>query len=75
MRGRRGQVIVLFAGLVVLLLGMCALAVDVGMLHATQARLQNAADAAALAAALQYVQERNAAASESEARTAATSQA
>jgi len=75
MRGRRGQVIVLFAALVVVLLGMCALAVDVGMLYATQARLQNAADAAALAAALQYVQERNAAASESEARTAATSQA
>ncbi|MCD6416193.1 MAG: hypothetical protein J7M08_05805 [Planctomycetes bacterium] len=72
---RRGQMIVLFAGLVVVLLGMCALAVDVGMLHATQAQLQNAADAAALAAGLEYVQERNDGSSESEARAAATSEA
>ncbi len=48
--GERGQVLVMVAGLLIVLLGMAALAVDLGG-YATQRRdLQNAADSAALAA-------------------------
>ncbi|MGO4235798.1 pilus assembly protein TadG-related protein [Pseudarthrobacter sp. YAF2] len=56
MRGRgdgneRGVVAVMMALLLVVLLGCAALAVDVGMLYATRAQLQNGADAGALAIA------------------------
>lgn len=46
-----GQVLVLFALLMVVLMGFAALTIDVGMAYATKAKLQNAADAAALAGA------------------------
>ena len=48
---RPGAVIVLVAVLIVVLLGFTVLAVDVGYMYNTRAELQNAADAAALAAA------------------------
>ncbi|MHC4788505.1 MAG: pilus assembly protein TadG-related protein, partial [Planctomycetota bacterium] len=47
---RRGQIIVLAPVVIVVLLAMLALTADVGNMIATRARLQNAADAAALAA-------------------------
>src|SRR5439155_25572150 len=50
-RSERGQVIMLAALLLPLLLGMAALAVDVGSYSAHRRNLQNAADAIALAAA------------------------
>ncbi|HXF50070.1 MAG TPA: pilus assembly protein TadG-related protein [Dehalococcoidia bacterium] len=51
MRSERGQVLPLVAGLIVVLLGMTALAVDIGGFVAHRRSLQNAADAMALAAA------------------------
>lgn len=47
----RGVVAVMVALLLVVFLGCAALAVDVGMLYATKAQLQNGADAGALAVA------------------------
>jgi Flp pilus assembly protein TadG len=47
----RGQVLVLFAGALLVLLLICALAFDVGMLFVERRDQQNAADAAALAGA------------------------
>ena len=49
--GERGATAVLFALLLVPLLGFAAIAVDVGSLYAERARLQVAADAAAIAVA------------------------
>lgn len=49
--GERGAVAVLFALLLVGLVGFIALAVDLGALYAKRQELQNAADSAALAAA------------------------
>jgi uncharacterized membrane protein len=45
---RRGAVLVQFAVLVAVLLGIAALASDLGLIRATQASMQNAADAGAL---------------------------
>jgi hypothetical protein len=54
MAGRRGgQVVVLSAALLVVLVGICILAIDVGRLFVCRAQLQNAVDAAALAGASQ----------------------
>lgn len=50
-RGQRGQVMVLFALMMVVLLVMLALAVDGGLLYVQRRWAQNAADAAALATA------------------------
>ena len=50
-RGERGQVLVLFAGGVLALLAVAALAFDVGMMLLERRDEQNAADAAALAGA------------------------
>lgn len=50
-RNENGQVIVLAALLMVVLMGFAALAIDVGMVAFTKGKLQNAADAAALAGA------------------------
>ncbi|MEJ1113109.1 Tad domain-containing protein [Paenarthrobacter sp. CCNWLY172] len=47
----RGATTVVVAGLMVVLLGFAALAVDVGAMYAEKAQLQNGADAAALAIA------------------------
>lgn len=49
--GERGAVSVLVALLMVVFLGFAAVAVDVGMLYAERAQLQNGSDAAALAVA------------------------
>ncbi len=49
--GERGAATIIVAGLMVVLLGFAALAVDVGALYAEKAQLQNGADAAALAIA------------------------
>ncbi len=50
-RGETGQVLILFALLIPVLLGMAALAIDLGSYSAERRTLQNAADAIALAAA------------------------
>jgi Flp pilus assembly protein TadG len=50
-RKRRGVVVVLAAVLMVVMLGMIAFAVDVGMITVSRTELQTAADAAALASA------------------------
>lgn len=47
----RGAATIMVAGMMVVLLGFAALAVDVGALYAEKAQLQNGADAAALAIA------------------------
>ena len=52
-RRRGGQVLVLFAVAMVVLVIMCALTADVGRMVTSQAELQNAVDAAALAGASQ----------------------
>jgi hypothetical protein len=52
-RGERGQIIVLFALVIVMLMGMVALAVDVGVLRNASQNLWNALDAGALAGASQ----------------------
>ena len=48
---RPGTVIVMVAGFLVVLVGFTTLAVDLGYMYNTRAELQNAADAAAMAAA------------------------
>lgn len=50
-KDERGASTIIVAGLMVLLLGFAALAVDVGAIYAEKAQLQNGADAAALAIA------------------------
>jgi Tfp pilus assembly protein PilX len=51
-RGRRkGTVLILFAAMLIVLLGMLAFAIDIGVTIHHRASLQNAADASALAAA------------------------
>jgi len=50
-RGQRGSVIILFALSLFVLIGIGALAIDIGFLHTTRSELQNVADAAALAGA------------------------
>ncbi len=70
-RSRRGQVLVASVLGVCVLAGMAALTVDVGYLCLTNARLQNAADAASLAATYVLLSERLEGAGEQSARTAA----
>jgi hypothetical protein len=50
---RRGNVVVLFALLIVLIIGMLAFSIDVGYIMLIRTQLQSAADSAALAAASQ----------------------
>jgi len=54
-RRRIGQVLVLFAGAIIVLVLICAITVDVGLMVTCRAELQNAVDAAALAGASQLV--------------------
>lgn len=68
---RAGQVLVMCTVALVVVVAVAALAVDVGYLFATQARLQNAADAASRAAILELWERRASSDSESDARTAA----
>jgi Flp pilus assembly protein TadG len=72
---RRGQIIIAAAFSLLVLCGMAAMAIDVGYIFCTQARLQNAADAAALAATQKLVEQRNNKATEQAARTAAVVEA
>jgi Flp pilus assembly protein TadG len=51
LRGERGAAAVLFALVLVPMLGFTAIAVDIGSVYAERSRLQTAADAAALAVA------------------------
>lgn len=53
--GRRGTVVPLTAVVMIVLLGMVAFAVDVGLMCWTKAELQNAADAGALAGAAKLI--------------------
>lgn len=55
----RGAVSIMVAFLMVLLLGFAAIAVDVGVLYAERAQLQNGADAAALAMAQKCARDLN----------------
>ena len=50
-KSESGQVVVLAAGAMLVIIGMAALAVDVGSLYATRRNMQTAADAAAIAGA------------------------
>ncbi len=50
-RNRRGQIVLLAAGVLFVLLGFSGLAVDIGLLYSTRRRMQTAADAAAIAGA------------------------
>lgn len=54
-RDERGQVVVLVAILIVVLLGFAALAVDVGYMYTTRHELQRSADSGALAGASSFV--------------------
>jgi hypothetical protein len=49
---RRGTIVIMFAVLLPVLLGMTGLVIDCGLMMATQRQVQNAADAAAMAAAM-----------------------
>ena len=53
-RNESGQAMVFVALFLVVLMGFAALAVDVGAMTVQRSKLQNAADAAALAGALDY---------------------
>jgi len=56
-RERRGAILVLSAFMLIVLLGMIAFAVDLGYLSVARSQLQRSADAAAIAAAWQLVDE------------------
>jgi hypothetical protein len=53
--GKRGQVLVLFALALVVLLGMAALGIDVGYMYTVRHELQRCADAGALAGASRFI--------------------
>lgn len=65
---RKGQTIVLFCGALVAICLVAALAVDVGHLLTSRARLQNGADSASLAALLEIWEQRGSAGGEHDAR-------
>ena len=53
-RGQRGQILIMFAfSMVLLIIGMIAVAVDLSQLYEARVRLQNAAEQGALAGASQ----------------------
>ncbi len=54
-RKRSGQIVALFALLLVVLVIICVLSIDMGRMITSQAQLQNAVDAAALAGASQLI--------------------
>ena len=72
---RKGQVIVLAPVMLGVIGGLLALSADVGQAFVWRARLQNTADASALAAVQVLVRQRLAGASESTARAAAAAEA
>lgn len=74
-RSRRGQVLVIFTVAVVLLCALAVLAVDMGHVMFSQARMQNAADSASLAALLELWEQRAAGEDEKTARQRAVTEA
>ena len=52
---RRGTIVVMFAILLVALVGVVGLVIDLGLMMGTHRQAQNAADAAALAAAVERI--------------------
>src|SRR5436853_4588642 len=50
-KNRRGNILVLAAAALIMIMGFTAFSIDIGYITLTKAQLQNAADAAALAAA------------------------
>ena len=70
-RAVRGQVLVIFAILLVVLLGFAGLAIDVGRQNAEQRHIQTAADAAALAACRALIDGASDAAAASQGRSVA----
>ena len=71
----KGQILVLFAAALVVLCAVAALSIDAGSMVLSRSRLQNAADAAALAAVLELWEQRAAGASEAVAREHAAHEA
>ena len=67
----RGQVLVIFAFLLVILLGFTGVAIDIGRANAEQRHIQTAADAAALAACRALIDGASDNAAAAEARTVA----
>ena len=74
-RSKTSQVFIVFAAALLVLAAACVFAIDVGLIYFSRARLQNAADAAVLAATQELVEQRNAGAEEGEARLAAYNEA
>jgi Putative Flp pilus-assembly TadE/G-like len=72
---RSGQIVVLFVFVMVVVLAFAMLAVDMGHVMTTDARLQNAVDAATLAAGQVLLEQYKAGTEETEARAAADSEA
>jgi putative Flp pilus-assembly TadE/G-like protein len=72
---RSGQIVVLFVFVMVVVLAFAMFAVDMGHVMTTDARLQNAVDAATLAAGQVLLEQYKAGAEETEARAAADSEA
>lgn len=68
-RGEHGQVLVIFALALAVLLGAAGLAFDVGRFYSERRFLQNAADAGALAAANALIRGDTVAEADAEART------
>jgi len=73
-RGRRGQVIVMAAVALGVLAVIASLTIDVGHMFAENAKLQNAADAATVAAAQELIAQRQDEADETTARCAAATE-
>ena len=72
---RRGQIIALAPVMIAVLGAILALTTDVGQMLVAEARLQNSADAASLAAAQVLLSSRNDGLNEAQARAAATTEA
>lgn len=72
---RKGQIIVLYGAVLMVLLAICVLTIDVGHMVTSQAELQNAADAAALAALLELWEQRASSQWEADAREAGATEA
>src|SRR5262245_28064474 len=70
---RPGKILVLFALLLPVLLGMAGLTIDGGLLMTSQRSAQNAADAAALAAAYDLMRGKSTTAATATAKTTVTS--
>ena len=68
---RKGQILILFSALLMVLVAVCVLTIDTGHMVTSQAELQNAADAAALAALLELWEQRASGQPEADARLAA----